>query len=53
MTHDTDIALIEFKGTTLPVLAITLRSLEPNELAAASAPVGDGGFLTAIWLYWI
>ncbi len=45
MTHDTDIALIEFKGTTLPVLAITLRSLEPNELAAASGALfGDGGF---------
>lgn len=49
MTHatakDTDIALIEFKGTTLPVLAITLRSLDPNELAAASGTLfGDGGF---------
>ena len=49
MTHDTskdtDIALIEFKGTTLPVLAITLRSLEPTELATASGALfGDGGF---------
>lgn len=45
MTHDTDIALIEFKGTTLPVLAITLRSLEPAELATASGALfGDGGF---------
>lgn len=45
MTHDTDIALIEFKGTTLPVLAITLRSLEPQELAhASSALFGEGGF---------
>ena len=45
MTHDTDIALIEFKGTTLPVLAITLRSLEPQELATASGALfGDGGF---------
>ena len=45
MTHDTDIALIEFKGTTLPVLAISLRSLEPQELAQASnALFGDGGF---------
>lgn len=49
MTHatakDTDIALIEFKGTTLPVLAITLRSLDSNELAAASGTLfGDGGF---------
>lgn len=49
MTHDyskdTDIALIEFKGTTLPVLAITLRSLEPTELAAASGALfGDGAF---------
>lgn len=45
MTHDTDIALIEFKGTTLPVLAITLRSLDPKELATASTALfGDGGF---------
>ena len=45
MTHDTDIALIEFKGTTLPVLAITLRSLEPQELASASGALfGEGGF---------
>ena len=45
MTNDTDIALIEFKGTTLPVLAITLRSLEPQELATASSALfGDGGF---------
>ncbi len=49
MTHDhskdTDIALIEFKGTTLPALAITLRSLEPSELAAASGALfGDGAF---------
>ena len=32
MTQDTDIALIEFKGTTLAVLAITLRSLDPGML---------------------
>ena len=49
MTHDhskdTDIALIEFKGTTLPVLAITLRSLEPRELATASGALfGEGSF---------
>lgn len=45
MTQDTDIALIEFKGTTLPVLAITLRSLEPEELSTASGALfGDGGF---------
>lgn len=45
MTNDTDIALIEFKGTTLPVLAITLRSLEPQELATASSALfGDGCF---------
>ncbi len=45
MTHDTDIALIEFKGTTLPVLAITLRSLDPQELATTSGALfGDGGF---------
>lgn len=43
--QDTDIALIEFKGTTLPVLAITLRSLEPSELATASGALfGDGAF---------
>lgn len=45
MTQDTDIALIEFKGTTLAVLAITLRSLDPAELATASGALfGDGGF---------
>jgi septum site-determining protein MinC len=45
MTQDTDIALIEFKGTTLPVLAITLRSLEPRELAnAGSTLFGEGAF---------
>lgn len=49
MTHDhskdSDIALIEFKGTTLPVLAITLRSLEPQELAVASGALfGEGSF---------
>ena len=45
MTQDTDIALIEFKGTTLPVLAITLRSLEPKELASAGSTLfGEGAF---------
>lgn len=49
MTHDTPqdsaIALIEFKGTTLPALAITLRSLDPQALATASSTLfGDGGF---------
>jgi septum site-determining protein MinC len=45
MTQDTDIALIEFKGTTLPVLAITLRSLDPKELAnAGSTLFGEGAF---------
>lgn len=45
MTQDTDIALIEFKGTTLPVLAITLRSLDPKELAnAGSTLFGEGNF---------
>lgn len=49
MTHDTskdtDIALIEFKGSTLPVLAITLRSLDPKELAdAGSTLFGEGAF---------
>lgn len=43
--QETDIALIEFKGTTLPVLAITLRSLEPKELAnAGSTLFGEGAF---------
>lgn len=49
MNQDTannrDIALIEFKGTTLPVLAITLRSLDPKELAnAGSTLFGEGAF---------
>lgn len=45
MTQDTEIALIEFKGTTLPALAITLRSLDPQALATASGALfGDGGF---------
>lgn len=45
MTQDTDIALIEFKGTTLPVLAITLRSLDPKELASAGSTLfGEGAF---------
>lgn len=45
MTQDTDIALIEFKGTTLPVLAITLRSLDPKELGSAGSTLfGEGAF---------
>lgn len=37
--------LIEFKGTTLPIVAITLRSLHPSELAeAASTLFGDDPF---------
>lgn len=45
MTQEPDIALIEFKGTTLPVLAITLRSLEPKELASAGSTLfGEGAF---------
>jgi septum site-determining protein MinC len=49
MTQDTapdhDIALIEFKGTTLPVLAITLRSLDPKELTSAGSTLfGEGAF---------
>ena len=49
MTHDiakdSDIALIEFKGTTLPVLAITLRSLDPKELTSAGSTLfGEGAF---------
>lgn len=49
MTHDTannsDIALIEFKGTTLPVLAITLRSLDLSELTSAGSTLfGEGAF---------
>lgn len=44
-SNDCDIALIEFKGTTLPVLAITLRSLDPKELGTASGALfGEGGF---------
>lgn len=39
------IQLIEFKGTTLPVVVITLRSLQPEELArAASTLFGDDPF---------
>jgi septum site-determining protein MinC len=34
-THKT-IQLIEFKGTTLPVVVVTLRSLQPDELAEAA-----------------
>lgn len=45
LAKDSDIALIEFKGTTLPVLAITLRSLDPKELAAAGSTLfGEGAF---------
>jgi septum site-determining protein MinC len=37
--------LIEFKGTTLPVVVVTLRSLHPEALAeAASALFGDDEF---------
>lgn len=37
--------LIEFKGTTLPVVAVTLRSLQAEPLsAAASALFGDDAF---------
>lgn len=37
--------LIEFKGTTLPVVVITLRSLHPSEVAeAATALFGDDPF---------
>jgi septum site-determining protein MinC len=37
--------LIEFKGTTLPVVAVTLRSLQDEALsAAASALFGDDAF---------
>lgn len=37
--------LIEFKGTTLPVVVVTLRSLHPDALAeAASALFGDDEF---------
>lgn len=37
--------LIEFKGTTLPVVAVTLRSLAPAELAAAAGALfGDDAF---------
>lgn len=44
-SHEPDIALIEFKGTTLPVLSITLRSLNPKELTAAAGTLfGESGF---------
>ena len=37
--------LIEFKGTTMPVVTVSLRSLQPDELAAAaSALFGDDRF---------
>jgi septum site-determining protein MinC len=37
--------LIEFKGTSLPVVAVTVRSLQPEELAeAASALFGEEAF---------
>jgi septum site-determining protein MinC len=40
-----DKALIEFKGTTLPVVFVSLRSLQPEALsAAASALFGDDRF---------
>ena len=40
-----DKALIEFKGTTLPVVFVSLRSLHPADLdAAASALFGDDSF---------
>ena len=39
------IAVIEFKGTTLPLVAVTLRSLQTEVLsAAASALFGDDAF---------
>ena len=39
------IQLIEFKGTTLPVVSITLRSLQPAPLARAAAELfGDEAF---------
>ena len=39
------IRLIEFKGTTLPVISIALRSLQPDSLAACAADLfGDEAF---------
>lgn len=39
------IRLIEFKGTTLPVISIALRSLEPDSLATCAADLfGDEAF---------
>ena len=36
---------IEFKGTTLPIVVVTLRSLQPDELARAAATLfGDSDF---------
>lgn len=44
-THKTTTQLIEFKGTTLPVVVVTLRSLQPDALAeAAKALFGDDEF---------
>ena len=39
------IRLIEFKGTTLPVVSVTLRSLQPERLAVAATELfGDDAF---------
>ncbi len=44
-THKTTTQLIEFKGTTLPVVVVTLRSLQPDTLAeAAKTLFGDDEF---------
>jgi septum site-determining protein MinC len=44
-THKTNTQLIEFKGTTLPVVVVTLRSLQPDTLAeAAKTLFGDDEF---------
>lgn len=45
MRKTAPLPLIEFKGTTVPVVAVTLRSLDGAALAeAASALFGDGAF---------
>lgn len=42
---DPTVQLIEFKGSTLPVVAVTLHSLQPEKLATAAAELfGDDPF---------
>lgn len=43
MSRTKSTALIEFKGTTLPVVSVTLHSLEPEVLARSAAELFAGG----------